>query len=337
MRLRADQLFGHLERSLAPLYLVTGDEPLQSMEAADAVRTAARRRGFGERQVMHVDPSFDWQALLAAADNLSLFAERRLVELRMPGGKPGDTGAKALTAYVDVPPEDNLLLITCGKLDRSQQQSKWFKALEAAGVVVQVWPVDHQALPGWVERRMRSRGVAPDPEAARLLAERVEGNLLAAAQEIEKLLLLYGEGPLSAEAVGAAVADSTRYDLFQLVDTALAGEAGRVVRMVEGLRAEGVEPVLILWGLTREVRTLAGLAQAVAAGRPVERALVEARVWDKRKGAVRAALKRYRSGHWRRLLRRAGQADRIAKGAERGNIWDELLQLALLIAGARTV
>ena len=337
MRLRAEQLHGHLERSLAPLYLVTGDEPLQGMEAADAVRAAARRQGFGERQVMHVDPSFDWQALLAAADNLSLFAERRLLELRMPGAKPGDAGAKALTAYAGAPPEDNLLLITCGKLDRRQQQSKWFKALEAAGVVVQVWPIDHQALPGWVERRMRSRGLTPAPEAAHLLAERVEGNLLAAAQEVEKLLLLYGEGPLSAEAVGAAVADSSRYDLFQLVDTALAGEAVRVARMMDGLRAEGAEPVLILWGLAREVRALAGLAQAVASGIPPERALTQARVWDKRKGAVRAALKRHPVGQWRRLLRRAGRADRIAKDAEQGNVWDELLQLALLIAGAETV
>ncbi|HKJ76840.1 MAG TPA: DNA polymerase III subunit delta, partial [Gammaproteobacteria bacterium] len=312
-----------------------GDEPLQVTEAADAIRAAAREAGHGERQVFHVESGFDWDQLAAAADNLSLFAERRLLELRMPTGKPGDAGSKALTAYAANAPEDTVLLITAGRLDKRQQQSKWFKALESAGVVVQVWPVDAKALPGWVAERMRSRGLQPNQEAARLLAEKVEGNLLAAAQEVEKLALLYGEAEVDEAAVAAAVSDSSRYDVFELVDTALSGDAARVVRVVDGLRGEGTEPTLVLWALGREVRALAAMAAEVAGGAGPDAVMGKHQVWSRRKGPVGAALKRAGPNRWRGLLQRAARADRIIKGAEWGNAWEELLQLALLMAGAR--
>lgn len=337
MRLRPEQLAAHAAKPLLPIYLVSGDEPLQLNEAVDALRGAARAQGYSEREVLQVEAGFDWGTLAAAGSNLSLFAERKIIELRLPSGKPGDAGAKALTAYAAEPSPDNLLLISCGKLEKQQQNSKWFKALEDAGAVVQVWPVEPRALPGWIRQRLQARGLQPTPEAAQLLAERVEGNMLAAAQEVEKLALLYGSGALDVEQVRTAVADSARYDVFELADAALGGDGARCARIVEGLRGEGEEPVLILWALVREVRALALIAAGQAAGTPLETLFQQQRVWDKRKPLYQAALKRHNLRRWRTLLRRAARLDRVCKGAEPGNPWDELLQFSLLMAGVRLV
>lgn len=337
MRLRPEQLAPHAAKPLLPIYLVSGDEPLQLSEVVDALRGAARAQGYSEREVLQVEAGFDWGTLAAAGSNLSLFAERKIIELRLPSGKPGDAGAKALTAYAAEPSPDNLLLISCGKLEKQQQNSKWFKALEDAGAVVQVWPVEPRALPGWIRQRLQVRGLQPTAEAAQLLAERVEGNLLAAAQEVEKLALLYGSGALDVEQVRTAVADSARYDVFELADAALGGDGARCARIVEGLRGEGEEPVLILWALVREVRALALIAAGQAAGTALETLFQQQRVWDKRKPLYQAALKRHNLRRWRALLRRAARLDRICKGAEPGNPWDELLQFSLLMAGVRIV
>lgn len=337
MKLRYEQLASHLQQGLQPIYLISGDEPLQVMEAADAIRARARELGFGEREVLHAEAGFDWNALTAASGSLSLFAEQRLLELRLPSGKPGKEGGAALSDYAADPPPDTVLLIICGKIDAASQKSKWYKALETTGVTLQVWPVEPGALPGWVLNRMRSRGMQPTPEAAQILAERVEGNLLAAAQEVEKLRLLFGEGPIDVLQVEEGVADSARYDIFELVDTALLGDAPRTTRVIEGLHAEGVEPILVLWALMREIRTLAQMAEELAQGRSIEAVLGQFRVWEKRKGPVRAGLKRHTLKRWLQLLRRAGRIDRMIKGIEPGNPWDELLQLALLMAGVRTV
>ncbi len=337
MRLRAEQLAADLGKRLLPIYLVSGDEPLQVNEAADAIRAAARAQGFDERQVLQAETGFDWSSLAAAGDSLSLFAARKLIELRLPSAKPGDAGSKALVAYAERPSRDDLLLIICGKLEKAQQNGKWFKALDAAGVVVQIWPVEPRALPGWVRQRLAARGFKATPEAVALLAERVEGNLLAAAQEVEKLVLLYGSGELDADTVRAAVSDSARYDVFELADSALGGDAARCARILQGLRGEGSEPVLILWALVREVRALALIAAATEGGAALDSLLQQQRVWDKRKPLYHAALKRHNAQRWRLLLRRAARLDRIVKGAEPGNPWDELLQLSLLIAGVRIV
>lgn len=337
MKLYYDKLGAHLQQGLQPVYLLSGDEPLQLMEAGDAIRRCARESGFAEREVMHVEPGFDWDSLLAASNSLSLFAEQRLIELRMPNGKPGKEGGKVLTEYAANPPSDTVLLITSGKLDRSAQNSKWFKSLDKAGVTLAVWPVEPQALPGWVMQRMRSRGMQPTPEAAQLLAERVEGNMLAAAQEVEKLLLLYGESPIDAQQVEEGVADSARYDIFELVDTALLGDVPRTSRVVEGLRGEGIEPVLVLWALLREIRSLVQMAAEIEKGGAIEPVMEQFRVWNKRKPPVKAGLRRHNLKRWQLLLRRAGRIDRMIKGIEPGNAWDELLQLALLMAGVRTV
>ncbi len=337
MKLRFDQLEAHLQKGLQPIYLLSGDEPLQLMEAGDAIRRYARENDYGEREVIHVESGFDWNNLLAASGSMSLFAERRLLELRLPTGKPGKEGGAVLADYAANPPPDTLLLIISGKIERASQNSKWYKALDSAGATLTVWPIDPPALPGWVSQRMRSRGMQPTPEAAQLLAERVEGNMLAAAQEVEKLLLLYGEGEIGAEQVEEGVADSARYDIFELVDTALLGDVPRATRVMQGLRGEGVEPILVLWALLREIRAMAQMAAEMARGLGADQAMAGQRVWDKRKPPVRAGLQRHNLNRWQLLLRRAGRIDRMIKGVEAGNPWDELLQLALLMAGVRTV
>ncbi len=337
MKIRIEQLASHLERPLVPIYLIHGDEPLQAGEAADAIRAAARAQGFTERQVFHVERGFDWSELRAAGDSLSLFAEQRLLELRMPGGKPGDGGARALAEYAQAPPEATLLLIACGKLDAAQQRSKWFKALEAAGAVLAVWPVAAGQLPAWVRRRLRARGLEASEAAAALIAERVEGNLLAAAQEVEKLRLLYPAGALDEQAVAAAVGNSARYDVFTLVDAALAGDAGRTARVLYGLSGEGVEPTVVLWALSRELRSLEPMARELAAGGRVDAVLAAQRVWERRKPLLRAALARHRPGRLLRLLQYAARIDLIIKGQAAGTVWDELLQLALELAGVGLV
>ena len=332
MRLRPDQLAAHLRKALARLYLVFGEEPLQALEAADAIRAAARERGH-ERDCLTVETGFDWNSLRQQACSPSLFAPLRLLELRMGNAKPGDAGAQALSAYAARPPEDIALLITAGKLDWNTQKSRWFAALDEAGVVVAAAPVEPQQLPGWIERRLRSRGLDPVPEAVTLLAERVEGNLLAAAQEIEKLALLADDRELTAQAVLAAVGDSARYSIYDFVDAALLGQPERVARILDGLRDEGIEPVLVNWALHQESRRLAMLAFARSRGQALEAALAEQKVWEKRKPLLRQASQRLALTDCRRLLRACARTDRTIKGAETGSPWNALLANGLRLAG----
>ena len=332
MRLRPDQLAAHLRKTLARLYLVFGEEPLQALEAADAIRAVARERGH-ERDCLTVETGFDWNSLRQQACSPSLFARLRLLELRMGNAKPGDAGAQALSAYAARPPEDVALLITAGKLDWNTQKSRWFTALDEAGVVVAATPVEPQQLPGWIERRLRSRGLDPVPEAVTLLAERVEGNLLAAAQEIEKLALLADDRELTAQAVLAAVGDSARYSIYDFVDAALLGQPERVARILNGLRDEGIEPVLVNWALHQESRRLAMLAFARSRGQALEAALAEQKVWEKRKPLLRQASQRLALTDCRRLLRACARTDRTIKGAETGSPWNALLANGLRLAG----
>ena len=338
MRLRAEQLQGHLQQGLKPIYLLSGDEPLQMMETGDTIRRAARQQGAAEREVLHAEGSgFDWNSLLGAANSLSLFAEQRLIELHLPSGKPGREGSKALCEYAARPPEDTVLMIRSGKLDKTALNSKWAKALDSAGVIMQFWPLKPNELGGWVQRRLQAVGIKANAEAAKLLAERVEGNMLAAAQEVDKLLLLHGPGELGLAQIEEAVANSARYNVFELADTALLGDAARTSRILDGLYAEGVEPVIIIWALQREVRSLCLMAEQLAQGQPIGQVMAAQRVWDNRKPTVSAGLQRHRARTWQSLLRMAGRIERIVKGAEPGNPRDELRQLALLIAGTRLV
>lgn len=332
MQVKAHQLSTQLKKGLAPVYVICGDEPLQLAEGCDAIRQAARAQGFSERELLHVESGFDWNQLLESANVMSLFAEQRLIELRMPSGKPGDKGAKALVAYCERPPEDTVLLVISGKLDKRAQGAKWFKALDAAGVSCHLWPVEPRELPSWIVNRASKKGLKLTPGAAALLADQVEGNLLAASQEIEKLALLYNEGMLDEEAILQSVGNSARYDLFGLVDAALLGDSERVSKMFSGLRGEGSEPILLLWALGREVRSLASIAAAMQQGVPQGQLFAQHRVWEKRKAAVSAALKRHKLSSLRRMVLSLSEIDRMVKGGE-GDPWDALLQLALWIAG----
>lgn len=334
MKVYPNQLENHLNnRGLPAVVLVSGDEPLQMAECCDVIRACAQRQGYLGREVLHVETGFDWGQLMEEANALSLFAEQRILELRLPNAKPGTQGAKALQAYCASPAPDTILLVTMSKLESAASKSKWYKSLDGAGIVVQVWPVERQQLPRWIEQRMAKLGLRAGAEVAEMLADRVEGNLLAASQEIEKLHLLYGEGVLEAAQLLDAVADSARYDVFGLVDVALLGDAPRVAKALHGLRGEGEEPVLILWALTREVRSMLNIAYAARQGGVNDGLLARHRIWDKRKAAVRAALQRHNYSHWVQMLEQCAQIDRIVKGQARGNPWDELMALTLRITG----
>lgn len=325
MKIYPDKLVGQMAKGLAPVYLVAGDEPLQVEESVSEIRAATRKAGFEERELFFVERGFNWNDFYAASSSLSLFSSRKLIELRLPGGKPGDAGAKAIKEYCEDLPQDVVLVVISPKVD---QRASWVKALDKAGVFVTIWPVDVKRLPQWIIQRLQSRGLRADREVAQLIAERVEGNLLAAAQEIEKLLLLHGPGELDVEAARRAVTDSARFDVFRLVDAALAGDSRRVVRSLIGLRAEGVEAVLVLWAVAREVRDLARRSASQASGKSAM-----AGVWEKRKDVVAKGLARHTQQEWMLYLQRAARIDRVIKGLRHGDSWRELADLLLDIAG----
>ncbi|MBA1189794.1 DNA polymerase III subunit delta [Pseudomonas entomophila] len=339
MKLAPAQLDKHLQGTLAPVYVVSGDDPLLCQEAADAIRAAARHQGHDERQVFSADANFDWGNLLLAGASLSLFAQKRLLEVRLPSGKPGDKGAAALIDYVSRPAEDTVLLVSLPRLDASAQKSKWGKALidSAQCQFVQIWPVDAHQLPQWINQRLARAGLSAQREAVDLIAARVEGNLLAAAQEIEKLKLLADGNQVTVDTVQAAVADSARFDVFGLVDAVLKGEASHGLRMLEGLRGEGVEAPVILWALARELRLLAGIAQQFSQGIPLDKAFSQAKppVWDKRRPLVSKALQRLSAQRWNQLLVDAQRIDAQIKGQSEGSPWVGLARLVLLMAGQR--
>lgn len=339
MKLAPAQLAKHLQSGLAPVYAISGDDPLLCQEAADAIRAATRAQGYSERQVFNADASFDWGTLLQAGNSMSLFAEKRVLELRIPNGKPGDKGTAALLEYLSRPPEDTLLLISLPKLDGSTQKTKWAKAVIDGpnAQFVQIWPVDVHQLPQWIRQRMSQAGMTASQEAVDMIAARVEGNLLAAAQEIEKLKLLADGNQIDASTVQAAVADSARYDVFGLIDAALNGEASHALRTLEGLRGEGVDSTVVLWALARELRLLATIAQQYGQGVPLEKAFSQARppVWDKRRPLVSKALQRHSAARWNLMLKDAQRVDAQIKGQAPGDPWLEISRLTLMLAGQR--
>lgn len=332
MRLRIEQLAKHLEGRLAPVYVLGGEEPLQLQEARDAIRAAAGKQGFNERVLLNVETGFDWGTLGAHADSMSLFGDKLVIDVRLASGKPGDAGARALRDYAAKPSPDNLLIVSLDKFDRGSTSTQWYKALEGAGAAIRTWPVDAKHLGGWIRQRAGARGLTLSASAAQALGERVEGNLLACAQEIDKLHMVHGESRLDLEDVLRSVADSARFDVFDLVDAALAGDAPRTVRILHGLREEGVAPPLLAWALTRELRAVSRMATELATGARIDEVMGRHRVWDKRRGLVSSALRRHGSPTWLDILRQAAATDRITKGAP-GNPWDALESLALAMGG----
>lgn len=336
MKLKVDQLSNHLQRQgLQSIYLLFGDEPLQMMEGGDRLRTFARKQGFSERTVLSVETGFSWHELREQANSLSLFATKRLIELRLGNKSPGDAGSSALIEYAERPPQDTLLFITADKLDQAKQKSKWFTALEKVGVVIQVYPIEATKLPEWIAQRMAQMGLQASLDAIQMIAERSEGHLLACAQEIEKLLLLYPNERIEINHVLEAVADSARFEIFDWVEVVLTGDIPRCVRQLQGLQREGCEPVLVLWALDKEIRNLAQIAYAVANGQPQEQVFGQFRVWQNRRAGISKALQRHKLFKWHAFLKHSAKIDRIIKGAERGNVWDELRRLSLQVAGIR--
>ncbi len=334
MKLQANQLASHLKKSLAPCYLVTGDEHLLVAEALDDIRDSARTRGFGTRELHVATAGFDWGKLTASSGNLSLFAEQRIIELRLPTGKPGRAGGEAIVELAEQSGPETLFIVTAPKLDRGAAASKWAKTLERRGVSLTIWPVGLRELPGWIASRMRGAGLQPEPDVVALIADRVEGNLLAAGQEIEKLRLLLGEGPVTVEDVSSAVANSSRYDVYKLTDAALAGDAARAVKILGGLRAEGIEPVIVMWALTRELRTLSSLDDAVRQGDNLGAAMQKSGVWRNRQGLVRSCMGRHQHGAFHRMLKATGRADAAAKGQQDGDPWQMACDIVVGMARA---
>ena len=333
MQLRGDQLAAHLERELQPVYVVYGDEPLLVIEAADAIRSAARRQGFDERDVLTALPGFNWSDLAHAAGNMSLFGGRTLLDLRIPTGKPGREGSAALQDYCARPSPDALLLVTLPGLDWSEEKAAWLKALTEAGAAVKLVPPGLNDLPAWIGGRLARQQQRAGNEALRFIAERVEGNLLAAHQEILKLGLLHPAGELSLEQVRDAVLNVARYDLDGLREALLAGDVVRLTRTLDGLRQEGEAPPLVLWALTEEVRALAQIKVALRSGQSVDAAFKEARVWGAGQGLLRRALQRVEVRASLAALRHAAQIDRLIKGlGGASDVWDEFLRLGLRLS-----
>jgi DNA polymerase-3 subunit delta len=341
VKVSGDNLALSLARGLGPIYLVSGDEPLLVNEAADAIRARARTAGFAERDLHVVERGFDWNALLAESRAMSLFAQRKIIEIRMTNPAPGEQGGNAIVELAEQPSADNVVLVITGKMDGRTQNSKWANAIEKHGAVVQIWPIDLPRLPNWIRDRLGRHGLHAEPAAASLLAERVEGNLLAAHQEIEKLALLVPPGALTEQTVLDAVADSARFDVLQLGHAAMSGQISRALRILEGLRGEGVELVLILWAVNKDLQWIARVQHLMRSGQSVDSAMNVAYVWRPRQAAMKEALSRLKPGAVRGLLLDASRVDRAIKGAlhadprVKTDPWVEMEGLVARFAGVR--
>lgn len=333
MKIHGKQLAQQLKAKLHPVYWVAGDETLLTQEAADSIRAVCRAGGFSEREIWHVDTSIDWDELLLSANSLSLFADRKLIELRFNTAKPGDKAMKALALYLENPNPDCVLLICGPKLDNAATRTKGFKRLEPHMLWVQVWPVDASKLADWIAGRLADKGLRADREALQMLAERVEGNLLAAQQEIDKLALLSEGEVIDAACVVRSVADSARYNVFGLTEQILKGDARAVHRMLLGLRAEGTEATVVLWAITRELRRLLTLRQAIDKGQRVDAAMDKLRIWKNQQGMFRQASERLVQKQLYRALIMARGIDLAIKGQASAKPWDGLTSLSLLLAG----
>lgn len=330
MKLPSSQLSSHLERGLSGIYLVAADEPLLVSDATDAIRRAASDRGFTERELHVVERGFRWESLKADAESLSLFAARRIIELRMSAPRPGDAGARTIRSLAEESDPDRLVIISIqAKLDMAAARSVWVRTVEKHGVVVEIRPVTRADLPGFVSRRAQRHGLTLGAAAAEALAERVEGNLLAADQELAKLALIHDDGRVDLDAVLESVATSARFDVFRLSDAVIEGDLARAMIVLEGLKTEGAAPPLVLWALAREITLLAQLKSGATKGRSIEALMNELRVWRSRQPAIRRALERFSSAQLRGLVKRAAAVDRAIKGIDRVPVWEAITGLVL--------
>ena len=334
MQLRTERLAAHLERELKPVYVVSGDEPLQFTETLDAIRAAARARGFTERTVLDADTAgFDWSRLAESGASLSLFADRRLVELRLPSARPGTQGAKALAAFAANRDGDTMLLAGMGRIEARAKRSEWYRALDRAGASIEIWPKERAALPGWIRDRARGLGLTISPDAIEELAERCEGNLAYGAQVVERLALLVSGGRIEIGDVLDGAAYGARFTAFDLVDATLAGNAPRALQVLSGLAAEGEAPPAVVGALAWQVRTVARIGRALERGRTMDEAFRPFPAWRRRQREVRAALERRRAASWGKRLAVLARLDAMSKGAVPGDEWDGLRALVLDLCG----
>lgn len=333
MRVNFPQLAAQLRQGPKPVYLLHGDEPLQLIEAADAIRSSCRSHGFAERQIFTVLPGFDWSGLAAETEALPLFASRRLLDVRVPEGKVGNEGARILSRYAEAPAADTVLLLILENAPAAVTRAGWFQRLERLGVAVQTRVLHGGDFLVWLERRARAQGLQLEGDALQLLAMRTEGNLLAAAQEIDKLHGLFGTAVVDAKRLARAVADSARFDVFDLVKAILLGQVPRCDRILAGLAAEGVAPAVVLWAITRELRLLLTLLDDQRRGVPLADSCRRLRLWEQRKGQLERALQRLKAVDLHRAIRLAAQIDAQIKGQQQGEVWPGLRDLCLSLAG----
>ncbi len=334
MQIKVDQLPARLKQNTLPMIWIAGDEPLQIQEACDSVRKFAKEQGFSEREVLDAGANFNWNQLLASGSSLSLFAERKLIDLRL-SGKLDEDAREALSAYLDNPNPDNLMLLTTGKIEKQSQSTKWFSALESRAVFCQIWPVSERDLPQWIRQRLQKHGLTADGDAIDILVERVEGNMLAANQEVEKLRLLANTNHIDAQMVLEAVVDNSRFTVFALTEACLAGNSGRALNVLNHLQAEGEESLFILNMLCREIRTLAGIMGEVDQGANPHSAMQARGVWQTRQTLVSGALDRHNHNSLQKLLDRARVVDQSVKGLLDNKPWDELASITLGLSNPR--
>ncbi len=330
MNVRPDQLPAFVAKKLYPVYMVSGDEPLQQMECLDLLRTYLREQDYLEREVLDVDAQFDWSRLQEETANMSLFSNRRIIELRLPSAKPGRQGSQLLKEYLQNPAEDIVLLINAGKVDGNAKKSAWFKAIDQNGLMVQCWPVPLDKLSAWLKQRFLKRDMQADNEVLSYVSQHVEGNLLAADQEIEKLYLLLGPGKISYADVADAITSQSRFNVFELADMLLQGNSKRVIKIISGLKAEGIAPVLINWALTKDIRLL---LQASKDAGSAEYLLKRSGVWHSRILMFKNCLSRHRQRSFQLLLKRCAYIDAASKGVVEANVWDEIETLCVRMAG----
>lgn len=336
MRIDSEDLQRQLSKGLGSLYVVHGEALLLAIEAADAIRLAARVAGYSEREVIIAEQYFKWTELRNSAQSLSLFASRKIIDLRIPSGKPGIEGAQALQEHCENLNADTVTIISLPQLDGTAMKSKWFTALEQHGTIVNANEVPLAALPMWLGARLKRQKQSADEDTLVFLAQRVEGNLIAAFQEIQKLALLFPDGPLTFEQVKDSVMDVARFDVYKLSEAMLSGDAERYARILDGLRAEGTATVLILWAVAEDIRTLAKVARALQQSGNIANALRDARVWGARQKLVERAARRFSPTFAERALRQAALIDKLIKGLRHGDVWDELLQLGVRCARVGT-
>ena len=330
--INSEDLPRHLTVGMKPLYVVTGDALLLAIEAADNIRAAARLAGYSERDTFVVEQYFKWAELHNSAQSMSLFAERKLIDIRIPSGKPGVEGAQALQDHVSNPSPDILTLISLPKLDKTTQSSKWYAALQQQAVVIHADDIARNNLPAWLAGRLQRQGQSVDATTLEFLADRSEGNLLAAFQEVQKLALLYPAGLLSFEQVKDAVMDVARYDISKLSEAMLTGNAARFARILDGLRAEGTATVLVLWAMSEDIRKLGKVLQAIQRGGNISSAMRDARIWGANLSLIENAARRIKFANIERAMQQAARLDKTIKGLRTGDVWDELLQLGLRFA-----